>query len=182
MSDLHQLMTDFLREPTQDHFRAIRSAVIAHPAWHPYAGDIEALQALVKDSRWTDVALRFQHAMPSLMLSPEAHFIAAEAARRNGDENGSELLAFIANALLGAISASGEGTRERPYLVTNVSDEYMILLLQSKQVAAQTLDRAGDRRVDCFRCHDGGEVCFDITDMHARIGQDLHALMSDVEN
>lgn len=182
MADLHELMTRFLQEPSTDTFATLRSAVVEDPRWHPYAGDIEALQSLLKEERWAEIAGRFQAAMPSLMLCPEAHLIAAEGARRCGDEQGGALLLHIANQLLRAILATGDGSVERPYLVTNVSDQYLVLWAQSATFSKQRLDRRGDRRVDRFTCEDAAEVCFDITDMHNRIGADLNLFLQGEDN
>ena len=106
MADLHQLMTEFLQAPTTEAFGTLRAAVVEDPRWHPYAGDIEALQTLLKEERWAEIAPRFQGAMPSLMLCPEAHLIAAEGARRCDDGQGSALLLHIANTLLRVIPSS----------------------------------------------------------------------------
>jgi hypothetical protein len=182
MSDLHELMTEFLRAPDGAHYETLRTAVVADHRWHPYAGDIEALQALAKEDRWAEMAGRFQAAMPSLMLSPEAHLLAAEGARRSGDETGAGLLIHIANLLLDAIQGTGDGTAQRPFQVTTVSDQYMVLWSLQKKEIKQTLERKGARRIDHFICTDGTEVCFDITDMHNRIGVDLSAFMAEGES
>lgn len=182
MPDLHQLMTEFLQTPTTESFGTLRAAVVEDPRWHPYAGDIEALQALLKEERWAEIAARFQGAMPSLMLCPEAHLIAAEGARRCGDAQGGALLLHIANTLLRAIRDTGNGSVDHPYRVTSVSDQYLVLWAQGATFSKQRLDRRGDRRVDRFTCVDGREICFDITDMHNRIGSDLNQFIQGDDN
>lgn len=182
MADLHQLMTEFLQAPTAETFATLRAAVVEDPRWHPYAGDIEALQALLKEERWAEIAPRFQGAMPSLMLCPEAHLIAAEGARRCEDGQGSAMLLHIANTLLRGIRGTGDGTVERPYAVTSVSDQYLVLWAQGAKFSKQRLERRGDRRIDRFTCEDGSEVCFDITDMHNRIGADLNHFLQGEDN
>jgi hypothetical protein len=61
------------------------------------------------------------------------------------------------------ILATGDGSADKPYLVSRVSDEYDILRHTKKGMKGQSLRTKGDKSFDVIACQDGQELWFDIT-------------------
>ena len=83
---------------------------------------------------------------------------------------------LVAATCCEGILATGDGTKEKPYLVTRTSDEYDILQYLDKQFGGQALVSDGDRNFDVMTCSDGTELWFDITDPFKKLEESLGGL------
>jgi hypothetical protein len=84
-------------------------------------------------------------------------------AKRRGDERSAMVEARLAFACIQGLMATGDGTKDKPYVVVRVRDEYELLEHLEKRPARQTLLRDGERQLDCFELDDGSELYFDIS-------------------
>ena len=167
--EIQKHFATFLKKPTQESFLRVRGALVASPAYAPYASDLDDVAKLVKAGKWKEAQAKLQGAMPNLLLSPRAHRFASRVATALGDPKGAEAERAIADKCIQGILSTGTGTAERPYLVTRVADEYDVLGHLGKRKRVQGLRRQGDRSHDVIQCEDGAEVWFDITDVFKQL-------------
>ncbi len=100
--------------------------------------------------------------MPGAFFSPMAHAVLASAYDGQGDAARARRERRMAQLAMSAILSSGDGSRERPWAVLRVSDEYDVLRAQERTSRSQrTVTRAG-RELDHHVCDDGTEAWFDI--------------------
>ena len=70
--------------------------------------------------------------------------------------------------LINSILATGDGSRERPYVVNSVREEYLILEHFNKTKTMQMLMDADRKPMDCIGCEDGTTYYFDISTFFRR--------------
>jgi hypothetical protein len=87
-----------------------------------------------------------------------------EAHRYLGNKELTHLEKRVGFFFIGAIMKTGDGTRQHPYLVARISDEYDVLFALGKERGTQKLCSEKDRFLDVQICLDGTQVCFDVTD------------------
>lgn len=109
-------------------------------------------------------------AMANYLLSPGAHLLLGDIYEKLGDEESARRERTIAIRCVKAILASGDGTADRPYLVTRVSDEYDVLAYLKKPMERQSLQQRGGRACDVMCCKDGSEIWFDISEAFGKLG------------
>jgi hypothetical protein len=157
----------FLRESTPANFRRLRLAVLADPGYNGRSNQLNELGRLCSARQFAKARELAGSMMPCWLLSPRAHFLAGYAARETGDDDEAELAGLLMHACLRGILASGDGTPNRPYLVTHVSDEYDVIDALGQSVRTQTLAEANGRYCDVITCHDGRELWFDASCLFA---------------
>jgi hypothetical protein len=91
------------------------------------------------------------------------HYLAAEAAEALRDLPTVELERSLFVLTLQGLLATGDGTRDNPYIVCHASDEYDVLVALGREPAGQALEEHDDRLFDVLTCDDGREVWFDVT-------------------
>lgn len=155
----------FVEEPTADAFRAVRADVVAHEKYDGYSRDLDAMDEAVQQKRFADVGRLFGDAQPNLLLSPRAHMLLSLALRELGHTEAADIERFIFFRCIDGILTTGDGSRDRPYLVLRLSDEYDVLMALDKRLQSQGLTHGDDdHSYDVLHCEDGSEVWFDITD------------------
>lgn len=77
------------------------------------------------------------------------------------------------NACIEGILASGDGSQERPFVVTRTSDEHDVIDYLAKQPKRQSLTHNGSSHLDLIECTDGTEYWFDITDAYKQLARSL---------
>lgn len=177
--DFVRALTEFAVAPGAVTYRRIFDLVVAHPSYSPYSDEIHDLTKLYEDKRHDDVAELVSSMMPNWLLTPSVHKIACLAAKHRGDDEGAAIEMKIAVACIRGILASGEGTREAPYLVARVRDEYEVLSHLEKQLKRQSLVQDGERSLDCLKLTDGGELWFDITAAKRHLQKQMERLTLD---
>jgi len=154
----------FVSDPTPEHYLAVRRALVSHPDYDPYGDGLRSLRDAYEADEFGRVPELFAEQVPTLLLSGEAHFILALAHEKAGNDEHCQMEKFLAFRCVSGLLGTGDGSRERPYLVTSPADEYDVLNALSKQSTMQSLHHEPDGRVlDCQRV-DGGDVWFDVTD------------------
>lgn len=76
-------------------------------------------------------------------------------------------------ARINSILATGDGSRERPYVVSSVKEEYLILRHFEKKLTLQALANVDGRRMDIMSCEDGTVYHFDISTFFGRLTEQL---------
>ena len=72
---------------------------------------------------------------------------------------------WVFRACLQGILATGDGSRRKPYLVSQLSDEYDVLKLLGQTCEKQHLVQRGPRSCDVLTCDDGSQRWFNISDL-----------------
>lgn len=76
-------------------------------------------------------------------------------------------------AKINSILATGDGSRERPYVVSSVKEEYLILQHFDQKLLLQALVDVDGKRMDLMSCEDGTAYYFDISTFFGRLTQQL---------
>src|SRR5262245_31281261 len=112
----------FLESPTRETYLAVHEAVSTSEQYSPYSNEMDSIDDLLEQERYADIRAQISESMPNLLLSPRAHLLLGLVSDRTGDEKGAQMERFIATACAEGILSTGDGSRERPYLVLRTSD------------------------------------------------------------
>src|SRR4051794_30704824 len=118
---------EFLREPSQVNFLAVRMMLLTHEAYQPYSDDLDRIHDLYNQQKFEEANSLCKESFPNLLLSPRAHLLLALTAQKLGKEEEAEMEYFIFERCLEGIVGTGNGTEQKPYLVLRTSDEYDLL-------------------------------------------------------
>lgn len=153
----------FIESPSGETFTQLRAAIVQMPEYRFDSTELDDLTELFEAAEYSAVAAQLSDLMPNWLLSPRVHDYVSHAARQTGNDELAESEHYMARACLRGLLDSGDGSRERPYLVTHITDEYDVLASLDKAVRDQRFVRDGDGAYDRFLCSDGAEVWFDVT-------------------
>ena len=154
---------EYLKSPTPEAFLKVRQAIIDSPTYDPYGASLEPVEELLGQERWTDAQEAMLAVMEDLMLTPRAHLCAGYIAEQLGDDKAAEMERMLAAACVEGILGTGDGTQEKPYLVTRVNEEYDVMQYLGKQMTQQSLTESDGVPMDRIQCSDGTELWFDIS-------------------
>jgi len=163
----------FLEEPTPQNYLAARRALVTSPAYDPYAQGLSEAEELVNTRRWVDALKKISEVMPNFHLTPRIHYLASLAAEAQDDKAAVQRHTFAYERCLRGLLETGEGTEEKPYLVTRVEDEYDMLVHLEKEPAGQGLVSRNGKHFDVMRCTDGTEIWFDVSDAFSSLQRKL---------
>lgn len=166
---IRDLFFAFIQSQTRDTYLAVQEAVASSDQDRPYSDELDSVHELLDQGRYGDARARMSESMPNLLLSPRAHLLLALIAEKAGDEKGSQMENFIAASCAEGILATGDGSRDRPYIVLRVSDEHDVVQYLGKQFAEQALIKDGSRHLDLISCDDGSKLWFDITNPYKKL-------------
>lgn len=172
------MLVSLLENPSRQSYWPIWDAVTTADHYDPYADDIATLDQLLEEGMEREV-LAEQETIVKLIASPRAHLLLAEVHRRLEDEDSANFERAFAAALGRGMLDTGDGSEQRPYLVTRTSDEYDVLLFLGKRMAGQALIQRDGQTLDRLECDDGTVVYFDITRMYGTL--DRRAELGDDE-
>jgi hypothetical protein len=163
---MHDDLERFLEKPTAARYRRVRRAVLqlseSGQRWH----ELGELAGLCKAGRYRQAARKADSMMPYWALSPRVHFFAAQAAENLKRPEDAELERFLFGTCIDGLLSTGDGTAERPYLVTYVSDESDLLMATGRRGRQQQLVEGDVGCYDAVTCDDGREVWFDVSDVY----------------
>jgi len=153
----------FVDDPTPERFLAARRAVIDDPGYPPDGLPLVKLERLLDAAQFTRLARETARLLHAWRLSPRMHFLAGVAAAELGRTARASEQRRQLQACLQGLLGTGDGTRERPFLVTHASDEYDVVRALGHQPITQQLVDSGSRRMDVIGCRGGIELWFDVT-------------------
>lgn len=158
------LFESLYKEPSLDKFLHLRKSLVSSNKYSPYSTEINDMDACVNCGDAQGAIGIFRNTLPNLLISPSAHLILSIAYKALEDKEMSKFEKHMWSFLIGAIMETGKGTRQHPYLVARVSDEYDVLSALGKERGDQELCPEEGRFIDVQTCSDGTEICFDVTD------------------
>ncbi|HEY2251544.1 MAG TPA: hypothetical protein VGH74_10810 [Planctomycetaceae bacterium] len=161
---------DLVQSPSRETYRAAHAALIALPEYNPYSDELDDIYRLLDADKFDLAKGRSSGLFPNLLLSPRAHLLIAAVAEKSGDDKLAGMEQFVAAACVQGILATGDGSKNSPYLVCRSSDEYDVLEYLGKEFRSQALVEDGDRHFDSMECKCGAEIWFDITSAYNKLG------------
>lgn len=173
LETIRQAFGEFLVQPQEGQFEELRETIIAHENYSPYSDDLTRMIGADKAGEHESVFVLFREQFPNLLLSPTAHRIMNHAHTALGREKEAQMEGAIAWRCLEGILSTGDGTREKPYRILRIQDEYEVLAYRQLEFKSQSLQEEGDRRYDLIATEDGSEVVFDVTDPMRRASEKM---------
>lgn len=170
---MRDLFASLMSKPTRETYLELRRQLIESEHYDPYSNDLQSAEEALGAENLEKAEELLRGGMPNLLLSPTAHLLISFIMHKKGDEQGSEVERYIAMACSEAMTQSGDGTQESPYLVLRTSDEYDLLRYLEKEFAGQGLVEKDGRFYDSMKCTDGEEIWFEITEMYAKLSEKL---------
>lgn len=156
----------FLSETTKENFLAAQQVVFSDESYNPYSEDLNILEEQLDNDEFEEVV---KCVSVNILLSPRAHFYKNYAYTKLGNEDGSNAELFLGQKILEAISLSGNGTIEMPYLITRMSDERDLLAYLDETFASQSLVAENNRFYDLITTQSGNRIYFDITTSYTKM-------------
>ncbi|MGE0491004.1 MAG: hypothetical protein AB7S38_17485 [Vulcanimicrobiota bacterium] len=158
---MHELVVNFLREPGLPTYETLRQQVIDLEAFRPEQAAPDQVWELIEAERLDEAEEMARAQFPNHLLNPGLHIALGVVAEKKGDEKASDLEFYFAQKLREALLATGDGSLERPYVVTRASEEYSIMGWLKVTPRAFGMKLHGGRFLDVFETTEGGQVHFD---------------------
>ncbi len=140
----------------------LRDAVRRSPGFDPGLDVVAMVSPALARGAHEEAAAIVAGLMPGAFFSPSAHAALGAARAALGDDVRARAERRIQLLALESILSTGDGTRERPWSVLRIGDEYDVLRAERHASREQTLVTAGGRSLDRHVCDDGTEVFFDV--------------------
>lgn len=150
----------FVIETTKENFETSQQSIFSHESYDPYSEDLENIENLLDENRFEEV-IKYNNI--NILLSPRAHLYKSFALRQLGEESNAKSEVILAHKILEGISLTGEGTQEKPFVVTRISDEKDFLTYLEEQFSGQSLQHSEDKIYDVINTVSQKEIYFDIT-------------------
>jgi hypothetical protein len=152
-------------------FTALRRAWAASPEYAPYGSGADehrdSLRAAMGRSDWARAIREADAALAVTWLDADTHMMKAYAARQLGDSATAERERAVAVRHVSSVLDSGKGTRQSPFVVVTVAEEYAFLGMAGLRRERQAMADCGNRSCDALEvANEAGEkrtIYFDIT-------------------
>ena len=159
---------DFLRlalaPPQKDRYLALRQKLLENQWAAVAALDAKPLQELAQTKRYEELAERLRVQASVGLVTVHLHRFLSLALRETGREFLARTEYLLAHLARTWIQQTGDGSLERPYLVTCVRDEVeLIEHMGFESERRETIERGG-RVVDALIARGGRRLHFDITE------------------
>ncbi len=152
-----------VEEPTPANLQAVRGLLVAERTYDPYSDDLTQVNKLLHEGKNQEVIALVVKSQPNLLLSPRAHRLASEAAKKLGEKTLAAREKVFATRCVDGILATGDGSELRPFLIARVSDEADLLDAKFQtRIDSQGLIFRGDRKYDKVLGKDGNTYWFDV--------------------
>ena len=142
---------------------ALRDAVRRSPGFDAGLDVVALVAPALARSEHAEVVSLVQDAMPGAFFSPSAHAALAAAHAGLGDDARARAERTLQALALESVRSTGDGTREHPWSVLRLSDEYDVLRADRRTSRQQTLLTVRGDSLDRHVCDDGSEAWFDVS-------------------
>lgn len=160
---LIDLVVAYAESRSADDLERLREVVRTSPGFDPGLDIAGAVAPLFAKDAHEEVLALVHDLMPGAFFGPSTHAALGAAHEALGDATRALRERRTQRLALDSILGTGDGTRERPWSVLRISDEYDVLRSQRRVSSVQTLIVDGDRSLDRHVCDDGTEAWFDVT-------------------
>lgn len=175
-ASVEPLFKAYVQAPSAEGYARLREAVIQRPGYDPYGVHFFRARELLDKGDAAAAADYLKEHLDDLLLNPGTYLLLAVALGRTGRQEEARAFGAMAGLLVRPILDSGDGTRERPYVVNYIADEYDVLRSLGKEVRMQALKQGEGAVYDYFSCQDATELWFDITTPFGQIHKGLGVL------
>ena len=156
----------------QEQFLKAREEFVSLSTYHPYeTGDFHRFSDYVFQGSYESAVMLDTTIMYSWMLSPEYHLIRHHLYVMLDDHERAQHARWLAELLLQALLATGDGTEETPYLVSSLSDIYAIIETicggVTEYCVGQEVRVVEGRYIDRVAISEEYALYFDVSDMIA---------------
>ncbi|MCA0354785.1 MAG: DUF4919 domain-containing protein [Chloroflexi bacterium] len=162
---LNDVAYQYWSQPSREHFMALREAVMASANYSPNISPNEVASAAFTKGDYPTVIRQLRSLLPGALLSPGLHNLLATAYNELGDKENTLREATMAKTVMDGILMTGDGSREQPYYVLSIQDEYDVLGFLGKQSQRQTLVHDQDQNLDLHICEDQSWVWFEVSSL-----------------
>lgn len=145
----------------------LRDAVRSAPGFDVGLDVIGAVSPAMARGDHAAVVATVRDLMPGAFLSPSAHAALGAAHAGLGDDARAGAERRTQVLALESIRSTGDGSRERPWSVLRISDQYDVLRADRRVPREQTLLVVGGRSLDRHVCEDGSEAWFEVSRLMA---------------
>ena len=173
-----QAIHDFFRSPTVDYYLAAQQAILASDCYDPAASRIVSLESRISlghhvvDAELEQYSLEYE-------LCPRWHYLCGRICERKRDQRGVRTAVQRMQLCLRAISETGEGTKNRPFRITYLTDTDDIVRAFGESVRYQQLVASPDGYRDVVTSHSGDEFWFDVEMLLERSSQEAAVAQAD---
>ena len=160
----------FFRTPSIAEFDLLRQLALADDEFDPTALPVLLIERGLLEGEQPLELLEAADQLGWLwQLCPRLHFVRARIYEQMGSD--APLRASVAKlqTCLKMLLKTGDGSKNRPYHVTFISDERDLLRTMGAELGPQTLVQDDSRWIDVVS-HEEGEVHFDVTELMVRSG------------
>lgn len=161
--DLADLTAGYARTRSAADLARLRAAVRRSPGFDPGLDVVGVVSPPFASGDPAEVVARVRDLMPGAFFSPSAHAALAAAHHALGEQDRAQAERRLQALALDSIRSTGDGTREHPWSVLRVSDEYDVLRAAGRVSREQTLVEADGRSLDRHVCDDGSQAWFDVS-------------------
>ncbi len=158
------IFSEFLEQPDKTRYLRVRGAIIGSLEFDMFSDGLGRLEEMVLAGEHASVPALVPELMPNWLLSPRVHQLLSQSAAERGEEDRAKGEHTLAIACANAIAQTGDGSRDAPYIVTHVSDEYDVATASGKTVTQQRRETSDGRALDVLLLDDGSALYFDVTD------------------
>lgn len=151
----------FLKNPSPETYVTLRNATAGeyipelpgeNQLWELLeAGNIQAAQELVP------------RVMFHQLMSPSFHLAVSRMAEKEGDEDRAAMEQFFAVKLREQLLATGDGSLQKPYVISRIEEEYTVLAALEQQVQDMSMRLHDGRWLDVLKTRQGKTVHFDVS-------------------
>jgi len=158
---LSELAMVWSRTRTAVDLATLRDAVRRSEGFDPGLDVVAAVGPALSRGAHAEAAELAQGLMPGAFFSPSAHAALAAAHAGLGDDARARAERSLQALAIASIRSTGDGTREHPWSVLRLSDQYDVLRADRRTSRRQTLVTVDGRPLDRHECADGSEAWFD---------------------
>lgn len=175
----HRLRTEaaerfaqFLAEPSPQGYLDFYSYLVAHPLFDLVSVDYERAEQAFLGEQYEDAAKIIEASWPNFLLMPQAHFLLTGAYKRLGSIERAKRHSEIGKLIITSILATGDGTKQKPYLVTRLETEKDVLRELGKETSNRRRVTDGDRSFNVYTLPDESEIWFELTAVLKRLREE----------
>lgn len=160
---MQELIVNFLKNPGLETYFPLRDAAIQLPEFNPSLPTrSQNVFAMIEQGQLDEALAILRERMPGEILSPALHVGLGAVAAKKGEKNSAELEFHFANSLRQALLATGDGSLEKPYIVSRVAEAYGIIGWLEATPREYSMTFAGGKLLDVIDTNELGEVYFDV--------------------
>ena len=166
---MNEPFKDYLESPTLEKYLALRESIITHESYNPYSTELEEIDNLLEQNEFEKVTEFIKVGFPNLFLSPRFHMYLGVAFDKLGKTEEADTEKALFTLCIDGLLKTGDGSKDNPYIVTRVNDEYDLLFILEKEHKTQALINHNGVSMDALTLTDGSTLYFDITDCLNRL-------------